>query len=60
MSIRPGAALLQTIPEARGIRVRRDEDIASCTFEKRKAPLEVFGIRIFFSATEPEAVGGNG
>ena len=40
--------------------MRRDEDVAGCTLEKRKASLEVVGMRKCFSASEQEAIGRYG
>ena len=40
--------------------MRRDEDVAGCALEKRKASLEVVGMRICFSASEQEAIGRYG
>src|SRR5579864_60738 len=48
------------LPEVRGFGMRRDEDIAGRALEKRKASLEVVGMRICFSASEQEASGRYG
>src|SRR5437868_3625047 len=48
--------LLQPLEEVRHLRVRCNEDIAGRALEKRKTPLEVLGMRILFSASEPESV----
>src|SRR5580704_15579752 len=48
------------LPKLRGFGMRRDEDVAGCALEERKASLEVVGMRICFSASEQEAVGRYG
>src|SRR5688572_2917624 len=56
-----GLALLapgETIPEVRGVAVRRDEDVAGHVAEELEARFEVAqGRRIRCRAREPEAVG---